>query len=199
LNLTDRLTDPAMTLLDPTLPPDTAGDLIKEGTDASFMTDVIEASKHQPVIVDFWATWCGPCIASFPKVKALNRYYRGFDVVVVGVTSPQGFVVLKGAHVDTENDVTKEISLINTDFTKEKEVSWPIAVSKQNVFNPDFGITGIPSVAIIDAEGKVRYAGLHPAQPIEEKTKLIDGLLAEAKLPLPAIMMGMKPTEPADK
>ena len=46
-----------MTLIDPTLSPNRSGDdLIKEGTDASFMTDVIEASKHQPVIVDFWAT-----------------------------------------------------------------------------------------------------------------------------------------------
>lgn len=39
-----------MTFADPTLDPTLSGDLIKEGTDASFMTDVIEASKHQPVI-----------------------------------------------------------------------------------------------------------------------------------------------------
>ncbi len=66
-----------MTLLDPTLTPDAAGDLIKEGTDASFMTDVIEASKHQPVIVDFWATWCGPCRTQGPALEKAVRAAKG--------------------------------------------------------------------------------------------------------------------------
>ena len=63
-----------MTFADPTTTPD---DLIKDGTDASFMTDVVEASKHQPVIVDFWATWCGPCRTLGPALEKAVRGAQG--------------------------------------------------------------------------------------------------------------------------
>jgi len=55
----------------------TAGDLIKESSTQNFMRDVIEASREAPVIVDFWAPWCGPCKQLGPALEKVVRQANG--------------------------------------------------------------------------------------------------------------------------
>jgi putative thioredoxin len=64
-------------MLGETAPNPAKADLIKEGSDDSFLADVIEASKVQPVIVDFWATWCGPCRQLTPALEKAVTAAKG--------------------------------------------------------------------------------------------------------------------------
>ncbi|WP_372990382.1 tetratricopeptide repeat protein [Sulfitobacter sp.] len=64
-------------MMDLNLSPAADTDLIKDGTEATFMADVVDASQTVPVIVDFWAPWCGPCKTLGPMLEDAVRAAKG--------------------------------------------------------------------------------------------------------------------------
>ena len=142
--------------------------------------------KGNVVMLDFWTTWCGPCKAAFPKVRELYAHYEGYPVKVIGVTSLQGWHYGAGGRKDCQGKPEKEFELMSQFIEEQTDLVWPVVFSKENVFNPNYGVQGIPHVTIIDPSGRVRFNKVSAWEPVAEKISKIDGLLREFKLPMPA-------------
>jgi thiol-disulfide isomerase/thioredoxin len=133
--------------------------------------------KGKVVVLDFWATWCGPCISSFPQVRELTAHYAGYPVEIVGVTSVQGATYFQGGQEKAETPAIEHEQMKR--FIKERDITWTVAFTEQEVFNPEYGVRGIPHVVILDPDGKIVHRALHPASSLAKKAALIDPILEQ--------------------
>jgi len=137
----------------------------------------LAALKGKVVIVDFFAHWCGPCMASIPSMESLYADLHPKGLEVVGVTTYYGFF---GSDNLEKRDMPKDVELQKLQgLLTDKSIPWPVVVGSKDNFNA-YGVFGIPETVIIDKTGKVRYIeiGFGPGSDDKLKTE-IEGLLKE--------------------
>jgi thiol-disulfide isomerase/thioredoxin len=94
------------------------------------------STAGKPVVLNFWATWCGPCRIEMPHMQATSEKYAG-QVAIIGVNQ-----------MEPADRIT--------DFAAEFGLTYPLLVDEQNVVNNLYGITSLPTTIFIDANGTVR-------------------------------------------
>lgn len=122
--------------------------------------------KDKVYVLEFWATWCGPCIAAMPHLTELAHEYKSKGLVVIGMTN-------KDDNGNTKESVTKFV-----ERSKGAKLGYPVAYSdgEENyaAYMEAAGQNGIPCSYVIGKDGKIAYIG-HPAGLDMVLPKVLDG------------------------
>lgn len=125
--------------------------------------------KGKVVIIDYWATWCGPCRQSFPSLQKLYERYKDDPNVLIAVVNVW----------ERSDDRVKTVK----DFmSKNTSLTFPMFMDKDDSVVRKFGVTGIPTKFYLGKDGRIQFkeVGLHPEEQfLEEATTRIEALLAQ--------------------
>ena len=94
--------------------------------------------RGEVVMINFWATWCGPCRQEMPALEALYQEYHDLGFTILGV--------------NVEEDSSKAVSMI-----KDFGISFPVLFDTDSKASKLYEVSTMPSTVLIDRDGKIRY------------------------------------------
>lgn len=156
---------------DPSYPPIVTGKTLYAKTDfrgkkaptfvvESWLNQANPNTKGKVVVIDFWATWCGPCRQLIPEMNGWAKKYAK-DVVFIGVS----------------DEPTKTVG----DFMKGTPMNYSVALDAQKRMSKQLGVQGIPHVMIISADGVVRWQGFPGSEEDTLTGEKIEQIVAASK------------------
>lgn len=111
----------------------------------------LESLKGRAVVLDFWASWCGPCKAEAPIMQRLHERYAASGLTVVGVN-------------------TNDEEGMAAPAARRLKLGFPIVYDENNTIAKQYGVTGLPTLIVISKTGKIVAfrAGTTPESTLEE-------------------------------
>lgn len=133
---------------------------------AARLEGAVPAMTGRVVLVDFWASWCGPCKKSFPELDKLHRLY-----------ADRGFLVLAVSVDEKEADMRS--------FLAAHPVAFPAVRDAKQALVAQVGVEAMPTSLLVDRKGVVRFVhkGFHGEETVKWLREKIEALLAEEAAP----------------
>jgi len=117
----------------------------------------------RPVVINFWATWCGPCEAELPVKKRLAREFEGTARFL-------------GINLTTSEAGVDEVRR----YAREHEINYPVLLDVRGAVQQRYGVRGTPTTYIVDSEGGVAHKFMG-AMNYRDMQRRLDKLIAENK------------------
>lgn len=127
-----------------------APELVSLGTAPNIEVQKLSKLRGKVVLLDFWATWCGPCIDAFPSLIEWHESFSKDGLEILGLTRLYGKIGIKPVDPFAELEILKE-------FKGEHSLPYEFVVANTDQNQRIYGATSIPTAVLIDRKGIVRY------------------------------------------